>query len=165
MWTSVLVMKHSSRCNRSVTCRTSTLPLTRSSAGTSRSSARRSRRGRGRSGRRSWRRPRRRFWHWNKSSRPKSDMLPVIINYSGSRAFVHLDFFRSQKTSGNYSLERVLRGHDPGIEEPPGVCHLQADRGKHPVCQGDRERKNHRDDGWDPGVRVLPEHVLRYWGS
>ena len=36
--------------------------------------------------------------------------------------------FRSQKTSGNYSLERVLRGHDPGPKEPPGVRHLQADR-------------------------------------
>ena len=83
-------MKHSSRCNRSVTCRTSTLPLTRSSAGTSRSSARRSRRGRGRSGRRSWRRPRRRFWHWSKSSRPKSDMLPVIIIYSGFNSPEHL---------------------------------------------------------------------------
>ena len=74
---------------------------------------------------------------------------------------VYLYGFRIKEKTWNHGLERVFRGHDPGSQESPGLGHLQADSGEHPVCQGDCEGEDLGDGGGDHGLGLLPERVLR----
>ena len=80
--------------------------------------------------------------------------LSIIFTFSS------FHIFRIEEETGDHSLERVLRGHDPGPQEPSGVGHLQEDSREHPVCQGHSQGEDIGNGGGHRGIRLLSEYEL-----